>query len=166
MKKIIFIGIFMFLAGNIFCQTTAPMDKNQQKQVKQIHKQIQKQHNDVVKHQTMTVDEKKASVEASKNERDAKLAEILTPEQMATVKLKDPVDWAGAHKKIDKQEKSRLKVERDQKLKEVEKEVRVLEGQEDEIKKQMNDLKRKQKDISDQQKTLKQRKKEINAQYK
>jgi len=165
MKKIIFIGVFMFLAGNIFCQTT-PMDKDQQKKVKQIHKEIQKQHGDVLKHPTMTVDEKKARVEATKSERDAKLAELLTPEQAEAVKTKDPVDWAGTHKKIDKQEKSRLKAERDLKLKEVDKEARELESQQDDIKKQMNDLKRKQKDLSDQQKVIKQNRKDINAQYK
>ena len=82
------------------------------------------------------------------------------------MKLKDPVDWDGTMKKIDKQEKSRLKAERDQKLSEVEKEVRDLKGEQEDIKKQMNDLKRKQKDIGDQQKVLKQRKKDINAQYK
>ena len=165
MKKSIFIGIFVFLAGNIFCQTT-PMDKNQQKAVKQIHKEIQQQHNDVIKHTTMSVDEKKARVEATKSERDAKLSGLLTSEQAAAVKAKDPIDWNGTVKKIDKQEKSRLKAERDLKLKEVDKDARVLDGQQDEIKKQMNDLKRKQKDLDDRQKELKQKRKEINAQYK
>ena len=165
MKKSIFIGIFVFLAGNIFCQTT-PMDKNQQKAVKQIHKEVQQQHNDVVKHPTMTVDEKKARVEATKNERDAKLSGLLTSEQVEAVKVKDPIDWNGTVKKIDKQEKSRLKAERDLNLKEVDKEVRDIEGQQDDIKKQMNDLKRKQKDLDDQQKVLKQKRKDINAQYK
>ena len=166
MKKIIFIGIFMFLAGNIFCQTITPMDKNQQKTVKQIHKDVQKQHNDILKQPTMSADEKKDRVEASKSQRDAKLSEFLTYDQVVAVKLKDPIDWAGAHKKIEKQEKSRLKAERDVKLKEVDKEVRVLDGQQDALKKQMNDLKREQKNLDEQQKALKQRKKEINAQYK
>ena len=165
MKKVIFIGIFMFLAGNIFCQTV-PVDKNQQKQVKQIHKEIQKQHSDVIKHPTMTVDEKKARVEATKRERDARLSGILSSEQVEAVKLKDPVDWNGTHKKIDKQETSRLKAERDVKLREVDKEIRDIDGLLDDIKVQMNDLKRKQKDLSDQKKVLKQKRKGINAQYK
>ena len=165
MKKSIFIGIFMFMAGNIFSQI-APMDKSQQKRVKQIHKEIQQRHNNLIKHPTMTVDEKKASVEATKSERDARLSGILSPEQVVAVKQKDPVDWDGAVRKINSQEKSRLKVERDQKLRDVDKEIRDVEGQQDDLKLQINDLKRKQKDLDDLQKILKQKRKDINTQYK
>ncbi len=166
MKKIIFIGILAFMAGNVFCQTAAPMDKDQQKKVKNIHKQVEKQHEDVLKNQTMTADEKKARVQATKNERDAQLDEVLTPEQASAVKAKDPINWDKTHGKIDKQEKSRLKAEKDQKLKDVDKQSRELESQQDDVKKQMNDLKRKQKDLDEQQKALKKKKKDINAQYK
>ncbi len=166
MKKIVFIGLLVFMAGNIFCQTAAPLNKDQQKKVKNIHKQMEKSHNDVVKHPTMTAEEKKSRVHATKSERDAQLAAVLSPEQVEAVKAKDPINWDGTINKIDKQEKSRLKAERDQKLKEVDKQNSDLEGQQDDIKKQMSDLKRKQKDLDDQQKSLKQRKKEITAQYK
>ncbi len=164
MKKLFIIGLLLFMAGNVFCQTA--IDKDQQKKVKEIHKQVQKQHDEVVKHPSMSVDEKKNRVYATKNERDSKLADVLSPEQMEAVKAKDPIDWDGTIKKIDKQEKSRLKAERDQKLKDVDKQNRDLESQQDDIKKQMNDLKRKQKDLDEQQKALKQQKKDINAQYK
>ena len=142
------------------------MDKSQQKMVKQIHKETQQRHNDVLRNPTMTANEKKAHIEASKSERDAKLSGLLTSEQVATVKAKDPINWNGTVDKIDKQEKSRLSAERDMRLMEVDKELRGIEGQQDEIKKQLSDLKRKQKDLDDQQKALKLNRKSINAQYK
>jgi chromosome segregation ATPase len=134
--------------------------------VKEITKQVQKQHDDIVKNSIITVEEKKSRVEASKSERDAKLAEFLTPGQVDAVKAKDPVDWKKINDKIDSREKSRLKSERDQKLKDVDRQMKDLESRQDDIKKQMNDLKRKQKDLDEQQKALKRQKKNINAEYK
>ena len=142
------------------------MDKNQQKQVKAIHKKVQKEHSDILKDPLLTADEKKSRVESTNRERDAKLAEVLTPEQVMAVKAKDPISWKKTLDKIDKQERSRLKAERDQKLSEVDKQARVIASQQDEVKKQMNDLKRQQKDLDAKQKVLKQQKKEIKAFYK
>ena len=164
MKRIIFIGFLISLAGIAFCQT--PLDKTLQKKVSDINKQIEKQHNDILKNPTWTVDEKKARVEATRVDRDAQLAKVLTPEQVAAVTAKDPINWSKTISKIDAQEQSRLKGERDQKLKEVDQQLRALGGQQDDITKQMKDLKRKQKDLSDQQSALKKKKKEINAFYK
>jgi len=161
MKRFISILVLVSLTGIVFSQT--PLDKNQQKRVSEITKQIQKQHNDILKSTALAVDEKKSRVEATRSERDAELAKVLSPEQVNTVKAKDPINWSKVMDQIDKQEKSRLKGERDQKLKEVDQQLRVLSGQQDDVTKQMKDLKRKQKDISDQQSALKKKKKEINA---
>ena len=164
MKKIIFIGFFVFLTGNVFCQAT--MDKVQQQKVKEIHKNVSKEHDDILKNLTLTVDEKKSRVDATKNARDAELAAVLTSEQVNAVKAKDPIDWNKMYLKIEKQEKSRMKDEMDQRLKEVDKEAKEVKNQQDDIKKQMNDLKKKQKDLGDQQKALKERTKMIKAEYK
>ena len=164
MKKVILFGFAMLMAGSVFCQ--APMDNNQQKQVKEIHKNVTKEHKAILNNPTLTVDEKKARLSATKDERDEKLAAVLTSEQVSALKEKDPIDWNKALSAIEKQEKSRLKTERDQKLKEVDKEIRVLDGQQDDIKRQMQALKRSQKDLDEQYKAAKAKKKEINAQYK
>ena len=164
MKKIIFIGTLMFLAANSFCQT--PMDKDLDKQVKAIHKQVLKDNNDVLKNQSLTAGEKKNRIEASRSARDAKLAGVLTSEQVNAVKAKDPINWDKTLNQIDRQEKSRLTAERDQRIREVDRELRDISGQQDDIKKQMNDLKRQQKDFSEQEKVLKNKKKSIKAEYK
>jgi len=164
MKKIIFIGLFVFLTGNVFCQAT--LDKDQQRQVKEIHKNVSKEHDEILKNLTMTVDEKKYRVDNTKSARDAQLAEILNSEQINALKVKDPIDWNKIYLKIEKQEKSRMKAEMDQRLKEVDKEVKEVKTQQDDIKKQMNDLKKKQKDLGDQQKVLNEKKKKIKAEYK
>ena len=164
MKRIILVVFAMFLAGSVFCQT--PLDKTQQKKVKEIHKNVSKEHDAILKNLALTADEKKARVDATKNARDAQLAAIMTSEQAVALKSKDPIDWKKAYLQIEKQEKSRLKDERDQKLREVDKLIRDVDSQKDEIKKQQNELKRKQKDLDDQLKELKTKKKGINAQYK
>lgn len=164
MKKFISILAFISLAGVVFCQT--PLDKNLQKKVADINKQIQKQHNDILKNTVLTVDEKKSRVEASKTQRNAELEKVLTPEQVTAVTAKDPINWSKVNDQIDKQEKSRLKGEKDQKLKEVDQQLRALGSQQDDVKKQIKDLQRKQKDLNDQQSALKKKKKEINAYYK
>jgi len=164
MKKIVFIGIFVFLAGNVFCQ--APLDKDQQKKVKEIHKNISKEHDGILKNQTLTVDEKKSRVDATKGARDAQLADVLTSEQIDALKAKDPIDWNKMYLAIEKQEKSRLKSEMDQRLKEVDKEVKDLKNQQDDVKRQMSDLKKKEKDLGAQQKELSAKKKSIKAEYK
>jgi len=164
MKKIIIVVFAMFLAGSAFCQT--PLDKNQQKKVKAIHKNVKKEHDAVLKDAALTVDGKKARFDATKIARDAQLAVLLTSEQIAVVKSKDPIDWNKAYQKIEKQEKSRLKDERDHKLREIDKQIRDIESQKDELKNQQNELKRRQKDINDQLKALKTKKKGIKAQYK
>ena len=163
MKRIIFIGFLLSLSGIALCQ--APLDKAQKKRVAEINKQVQKQHNDILK-STISVDEKKSRVEETRRERDAELAKVLSFEQVTAVTAKDPVDWSKMISKIDKQEKARLKSERDQKLKEVDQQLRDVGSQQDDVSKQMKDLKRKQKDLSEQQKALKKQKKEINAFYK
>ena len=164
MKKIILAVFVMLLTIPVYCQT--PLDKDQQKKVKKIHKDISKEHDNILKNTTLTVDEKKARVDATKNARDAQLATIMTSEQASALKSKDPIDWNKAYLRIEKQEKSRLKDERDQKLREVDKQIRDVESQQDDIKKQMNELKRKQKDLGDQNKVLRTQKKGIKAQYK
>ena len=164
MKRIIFIGFFVSLAGIAFCQ--APLDKVQKKKVSEINKQVQKQHNDILKSTVWPVDEKKSRVEASRRERDAELGRVLTPDQVNAITAKDPVKWEKTISQIDKQERSRLKGERDQKIREVDQQLRSVNGQQDDIKKQIKDLQRKQKDLGDQQKVLKKQKKEINAYYK
>ena len=164
MKKIILVVAAIFWAGSVFCQ--APLDKDQQKKVKEVNKSVSKEHDAILKNSTMSVDEKKARVEATKNSRDAQLAVIMTPEQVVALKSKDPVDWDKAILKIEKQEKARLKDERDQKLREVDQKIRDVNSQQDEVKRQQNELKRKQKDLNDQQKSLKTQKKGINAEYK
>jgi len=164
MKKIIFISLFVFLTGNVFCQAT--LDKAQQTKVKEIHKNVSKEHNDILKNLTMTVDEKKSRVDGTKSTRDAQLADLLNSEQINAVKAKDPIDWNKMYLKIEKQEKSRMKAEMDQRLKEVDREAREIKDQQDDAKRQMNDLKRKQKDLGDQQKELKNKKKNIKAEYK
>jgi chromosome segregation ATPase len=163
MKKIIFIGLFVFLTANVFCQ--AP-DKAQQKKVNDIHKSISKEHGDILKNQVLTVDEKKSRVDDTKSARDAQLADVLTSEQIDALKAKDPISWNKVYLQIEKQEKSRLKSEMDQRLKEVDKDVKDLKGQQDDIKKQMSDLKKKEKDLSEQQKALNAKKKAIRAEYK
>ncbi len=167
MKKFFFV-VLMFVAGNVFCQTSqsTALDKEQEKKVKSIHKQVQKQHDEVINHPTMSAEEKKSRIYATKDERDAQLADVMTPEQAAAVKAKDPVNWDKAISKVDKQESTKRKAERDQKLKEVDKQAKDLDSQQGDVKKQMDDLKRKQKDLDEQQKALKQQKKDINAQYK
>ena len=164
MKKIILSILVMFLAGYVFCQT--PMNKDQEKKVKEIHKSVTKDNDVILKNSALSADEKKARVDANKSARDARLAVVLNSEQIAAVKVKDPIDWNKVYNKIDKAEKSRLKAERDQKVKEVDKQMKELDNQQGELKKQMNELKKKQKDLSDQQKILKSEKKAINAQYK
>jgi len=164
MKKIILSVLVMFLAGHVFCQ--APLDKSQQKRVKEIHKSVTKDNDAILKNSAISADEKKDRVDAIKNSRDARLAAILTSEQIAAVKAKDPIDWNKVYNKINKAENSRLKAERDQKLKEVDKQMKDLDSQQDDIKRQMNELKRRQKDLTNQQKALKAKKKEINARYK
>ena len=164
MKKIILVVCAMFMAVSVFCQT--PLDKDQQKKVKEVNKSVSKEHDAILKNSTLTVDEKKARVEATKNSRDAQLEVIMTPEQVAALKSKDPVDWNKAILRIEKQEKARLKDERDQKLREVDQKIREIDSQQDEIKRQQNELKRKQKDLNDQNKSLKTQKKGIIAQYK
>jgi len=164
MKRFIFIGFLISLSGIVLCQT--PLDKTQQKKVSEINKQVQKQHNDILKNSALAVDEKKSRVEATKSERDAELAKVLTPDQVNAVKAKDPINWTKVMDQIDKQERSRLKGERDQKLKEVDQQIRTVNGQQDDVKKQIKDLQRKQKDLNDQQSALKKKKKEINAYYK
>lgn len=164
MKKIIFIGILTFLAGNVFCQAT--MDKDQQKKVKDIHKEVVKKHADILKDPNITADEKKRRVDVTKSERDAKLSALLNSDQVNAVKAKDPISWDKMYLKIEKQEKAKLKAERDQRLREVDSQIRDVNSQNDDVKRQMNDLKRKQKDLNDQQKILKAKKKAINAEYK
>ena len=164
MKKIILSVFVMFLAGHVFCQS--PMDKDQQKKVKEIHKKVTKENDVIMKNSAIAVNEKKALVDANKNARDAQLAVVLNSEQVAAVKSKDPIAWDKVYNKIDNMEKSRLKAERDQKLKEVDRQIRELDGQQDDLKRQMNELKRRQKDLDDQRKALKTQKKGINAQYK
>jgi len=164
MKRIILVVFAMFLAGSVFCQV--PLDKSQEKRIKEIHKNVSKEHDAILKNLALTVDEKKARVDATKNARDAQLAAIMTSEQIAAVKSKDPIDWNKAYQKIEKQEKSRLKDERDQKLREVDKNIREIDSQQEELKRQQNELKRKQKDLDDQRKVLKTQKKGINIQYK
>ena len=152
------------MAGNLFCQ--APMDKEQQKKVKEIHRNITNDHKALLKNQALSVDEKKARVSASRTSRDAQLAVVLTSEQIDAVKAKDPIKWDKVVSDIDKQERSRLKGERDQKLQEVDRHLRDLKSQQDDVKFQMNELKRRQKDLAGQQKTLKTEQKQIKAQYK
>jgi len=164
MKKIVFIGLFVFLAGNVFCQTT--LDKVQQKKVNDIHKSVSKQHSDILKNQILSVDEKKSRVDATKSARDAQLEEVLTSEQIEALKAKDPINWNKLYLQIEKQEKSRLKAEMDQKLKDVDKEVKDVKSQQDDIKRQMNDLNKKNKDLSAQLKELNAKKKAIKAEYK
>ena len=164
MKRIIFIGLFVFLTGNVFCQAT--LDKDQQKKVKEIHKKISKEHDDILKNQTLSVNDKKSRVDATKNSRDAQLEVVLSSEQVNTVKAKDPIDWSKTYLKIEKQEKSRMKAEMDLKIKEVDKESKDVKVQQDDIKKQMKDLKGKEKELGDQQKALKEKKKAIKAEYK
>ncbi len=167
MKRFILIGLSLLMAGNVFCQAPdGTLDKTQQKKVKEINKQTQKQHDDILKHPTMSAEEKRTRIQASKDERDEKLANVLTPEQVSTVKSKDPVDFDGAVKKVDKQEKAQLKAEKDQKLKDISQQEKALDKQNDDFKRQMEDLKRKQADLKDQQKALKEKRKEINTQYK
>lgn len=163
MKKVLFISIFVFLAGNVFCQA---LDKDQQKKVKEVHKNVSKELDGILKNQVLTVDEKKARVDASKSSRDAQLAVIISSEQIDAVKQKDPVDWNKTILKIEKQEKSRLKDEMNQKLKEVDGEIKDLNTQQDDLKKQMSDLQKKQKSIGEQQKSLKAKKKAIKSEYK
>ena len=164
MKRIIFIGFLISLAGIAFCQ--APLDKAQKKKVSEINKQVQKQHNDILKNTVWTVEEKKSRVETTRHERDAELAKVLSSDQVTALTAKDPVKWDKTISQIDKQERSRLKGERDQKIREVDQQLRVVNGQQDDVKKQIKDLQRKQKDLNDQQSTLKKKKKEINAYYK
>ena len=163
MKKIFIIGLFCLIAGNVFCQT---LDKEEQKKVQSINKQAQKRLDNIVKHPSMSAEEKKDRISAGKRERDAQLAEVLSPAQVDAVKAKDPVNWEGANKKVDNKEKSKIKEERDQKLKEVDKQSKELENQQDDLEKKMADLKKKQKDLDKQQVALKQKRKEINSQYK
>ena len=164
MKKFFLLGIIMLITGNVFCQT--PMDKDQQKKVKEIHKEITKEHNAILKNSALSADEKKARVDATRGKRDSQLASVLSLEQKNTLLTKDPINWKKVYSSIEKQEKSRLKAERDQKLKEVDRQVRELDIQQAEIKKQMQDLKRRQKDLDDLYKQAKAKKKEINAEYK
>jgi len=164
MKKFFLLGIIMLIAGNVFCQT--PLDKNQQKKVKEIHKEITKEHNAILKNSALTADEKKARIDATRGKRDSQLAAVLSVEQKNTLLTKDPINWKNVYGEVEKQEKSRLKAEKDQKLKEVDKQVKDLDSQQAEIKKQMQDLKKRQKDLDDQYKQAKAKKKDINAQYK
>ena len=164
MKKIVLAVFAMFLAGSVFCQ--APLDKDQEKKVKNIHKNVSKEHEAILNNTLLTVDEKKARVDATKNARDAQLASIMTSEQAVALKSKDTIDWNKVHSRIEKMEKARLKGERDQKLKEVDQKIRDIDSQQDEIKKQQNELKRRQKDLDDQRKLLKTQRKGISDQYK
>ena len=164
MKRIIFIGLFAFLTAHVFCQ--APLSKDQQQRVKEIHKNISKEHDDILKNQTLTVDEKKSYVDDTKRARDAQLADVLTPEQINVVKAKDPIDWNKVYLKIEKQEKSRLNDEMEEKLKEVDKHLKELESHQDDLKKQMAELKKKEKDLGEQEKALKVQKKAIKDEYK
>ena len=164
MKKIVFIGLFVFLTGNVFCQAT--LDKAQQKKVNEIHKSVSKEHSDILKSQILSVEEKKSRVDATKSARDAQLDDLLTSEQIDAVKAKDPINWNKVYLQIEKQEKSRLKDEMDQKLKDVDKEVKDVKSQQDDIKKQMSDLNKKNKDLGAQLKELNAKKKAIKAEYK
>ena len=164
MKKIIFIGFFVFLAGHAFCQE--PLSKDQQKRVKAIHKEVLQEHNSIVKNQNISAQEKKSRIESTRSQRDTKLAAMLSSEQVNAVKAKDPIKWDKTHNQIDKIERAQMNAERDLKLREIDRQSRELSSEQDNIKKSLNDLKRKQKDLADQQKALKQKKKEINAQYK
>ena len=164
MKKIVFIGLFVFLTGNVFCQAT--LDKAQQKKVNEIHKSVSKEHSDILKSQILSVEEKKSRVDATKSARDAQLDDLLTSEQIDAVKAKDPINWNKVYLQIEKQEKSRLKSEMDQKLKDVDKEVKDVKSQQDDIKKQMSDLNKKNKELDAQLKELNAKKKAIKAEYK
>ena len=46
MKKVLFISIFVFLAGNVFSQA---LDKDQQKAVKQVNNRVSKELNAILK---------------------------------------------------------------------------------------------------------------------
>lgn len=161
MKKILFIVASTLIACNVFCQTA---DKEQAKKAKDINRESQKQLTEMLKKPAMTEEERKRQVYVIKNERDAQLLRALTPAQISQVK--DPIDWDGTVKRLDKQESDRLKAEKEHILKDIEREERDLDSHMEGIKRQLDDLKRQQKDISDQQKELKQRRKEINSQYK
>ena len=164
MKKFVLFGIMMFIAGNVFCQT--PLDKDQKKKVDEIHKNITKEHAAILKNVALTADQKKARIAATRGERDSQLAAVLTPEQKDALLKKDPINWDKAYSAIDKQEASKLKAEKDQKLKEVDRQVKDLDSQKADIKRQSADLKKKQKDLDNQYKEAKAKKKEIEAQYK
>ena len=164
MKRIVLFGFALLVAGNVLAQT--PMDKEQQKKVKDIHKRVAKEHDIILKNLALTVDEKKARVAATQNDRDAQLAALLNSEQITAVKAKDPIAWSKVYSRIEKQEKSRLKDERDQKLKEVDRQIKELDSQQSDVKRQMDELKRKQKELDAQHRALKAQHKEIVAQYK
>jgi len=161
MKKFIFLGLMLIISGSVFCQS---MDKEQTRKAKEINRQSQRQLNEVIKHPTMTDDEKKSQIAVVKSARDTQLSIVLTTEQMLIIQ--DPINWQGAVKKVDKQGFARLRVERDQKLRDLGREERELQNNRDDLRKQIKELQRREKNIKDQQKVLKQRKKEINRQYK
>jgi hypothetical protein len=161
MKKILFIVASALISCNVFCQTA---DKEQAKKVKDINRESQKQLTELLKKPAMTEEEKKRQVYVIKNERDARLLRDLTPAQISVVK--DPIDWDGTVKRLDKQESAKLKAEKEHILRDIDRDEKDLDSRMDGIKRQMEDLKRQQKDVSYQQKELKQRKKEINTRYK
>lgn len=158
MKKVVFTVLFAFLAVNVYCQQV-PIGKDQEKAVSRLHRDVTKELNDIAKQTRLSAADKKNRVDAVKRGRDAKLAEILSPDQIAAMMVKDPVDWNRTLNKIDE-------AEMEQQLREVENQEKGLERQQDEIKLQLRDLKETQKDLGEKQKALKAEKKAIKQRRK
>ena len=164
MRKVFLAGMLLLLSASVFCQE--PLTKDQEKRVKAVQSETTKRLNAIVANEKMSPGEKKANMQLLRNERDAKLADFMTSAQVSQILAKDSVKWDAAIKKIDKNEATRLKNERQDKLNEISLQQKELDKRQAELDKQMKELKIKQEDIKKQRKVLKDKEKATKSQYK
>jgi len=154
MKKLFLLGLIL-IATNAFGQTD--------KQVSNINKTTQKQIDVVVANNDLSFAEKKDEIARLKNERDAQLAQILTPEAISA--LKDGINWEKEAAKIQKIENDRLKAEMNAALAAVDRDINENNRQIKELENQIKVIKTQQSNLQLQIKGLNDKKKEIKASY-